>query len=40
MSAAAATLLTMHLGFSAVVTIAVGFYLLAALALRPGATVG
>ncbi len=39
-SAAAATLLTMHLGFSAAVTIAVGFYLLAALALRPGATAG
>lgn len=39
-SAAAATLLTMHLGFSAAVTIAVGFYLLAALALRPDATAG
>ena len=37
-SAAAATLLTMHLGFSATIVIAVGFYLLAALALRPGAT--
>jgi hypothetical protein len=39
-SAAAATLLTMHLGFSATVVIAVGLYLLAALALRPGATAG
>jgi hypothetical protein len=39
-SAAAATLLTMHLGFSAVVMIAVGFYLLAALALRPDTTAG
>ncbi|MHA1528193.1 MAG: spermidine synthase [Alphaproteobacteria bacterium] len=39
-SAAAATLLTMHLGFSAVVVTAVGLYLLAALALRPGATAG
>ena len=39
-SAAAATLLTMHLGFSATVAIAVGLYLLAALALRPGATAG
>ena len=37
-SAAAATLLTMHLGFSATIVIAVGFYLLAALALRPGTT--
>jgi hypothetical protein len=39
-SAAAATLLTMHLGFSATVMIAISFYLLAALALRPGATNG
>ena len=36
-SAAAATLVTMHLGFSAAVAIAVGLYLLAALALRLGA---
>jgi SAM-dependent methyltransferase len=39
-SAAAATLLTMHLGFSAAVMIAVGFYLLAALALRPDTIAG
>ena len=39
-SAAAATLLTMHFGFSATIMIAVGLYLLAALALRPGATDG
>jgi hypothetical protein len=39
-SAAAATLLTMHLGFSAAVMIAVGFYLLAALTLRPDTTAG
>ena len=39
-SAAAATLLTMHLGFSATVMIAISFYLLAALALRLGATNG
>lgn len=37
-SAAASTLLTMHLGFSAVVMIAVAIYLLAALAMRPGVT--
>jgi SAM-dependent methyltransferase len=37
-SATAATLLTMHLGFAATIVIAVGFYLLAALALRPGVT--
>jgi hypothetical protein len=39
-SAAAATLLTMHLGSSATVAIAVGLYLLAALALRPGMNAG
>ena len=39
-SAAAATLLTMHLGLEATVVIAVGLYLLAALALRTGATAG
>jgi SAM-dependent methyltransferase len=38
-SAAAATLLTIHLGFSTTVAIAVGLYLLAALVLRPGTTV-
>jgi hypothetical protein len=39
-SAAAATLLTMHLGFDAAVVTAVGLYLLAALVLRPGAPAG
>ncbi|MFQ5565824.1 MAG: hypothetical protein ACE5EU_05620 [Paracoccaceae bacterium] len=39
-SAAAATLVAMHFGFSAAVVAAVGLYLLAALTLRPGATPG
>ncbi len=39
-SAAAATLLTMHLGFSTTVAIAVGLYLMAALVLRPEAGMG